>query len=111
MRQQLVDAVVGVREQPLEHILEVSPWIVPMQLGRVHQTHDHGRTLAGQFTAGEQPCLPAHRPGAHEVLDMVVVDAYRAIVQESPQCLPTSEAVVQRRSDAAAVGHACALQA
>ena len=62
MRQQFVDAAVQVHWQPGEHVLEVSPRVVPAELGRLHQAHHHGRTLPGQFTAGEQPGFSAHRP-------------------------------------------------
>ena len=55
MRQQFVDAAVQVHWQPGEHVLEVSPGGMPAELGRLHQAPHHGRTLAGQFTAGEQP--------------------------------------------------------
>ena len=55
MRQQFVDAAVQVRWQPGEHVLEVSPGVMPAELGRLHQAHHHGRALAGQFAAGEQP--------------------------------------------------------
>ena len=55
MRQQFVDAAVQVRWQPGERVLEVSPGVMPAELGRLHQAHHHGRALAGQFAAGEQP--------------------------------------------------------
>ena len=57
MRQQLVDAAVRLRWQSGQHILEVSPGIVPVQLRRPHEAHDDGGALAGQFTAGEEPRL------------------------------------------------------
>ena len=55
--QQFVDAAVQVRWQPGEHVLEVSPGAMPAELGRLHQAHQHGRTLPGQFTAREQPAF------------------------------------------------------
>ena len=55
MRQQLVDAAVQVGGQPGEHVLEIRPRVMPVQLGRLQQAHDHGGALACQFAAGEEP--------------------------------------------------------
>jgi len=55
MRQQLPDSAVQLRRQSGEHILEVGPRVVPIELGRLQQIHHHCGALAGQFTADEQP--------------------------------------------------------
>jgi hypothetical protein len=57
MRQQLFDSTVELRRQSGQHILEVGKWVMPAELGRLQQAHHHGSTLAGQFTADEQPIL------------------------------------------------------
>ena len=75
MRQEFLDAAVHVGGQPRQHVLEVDPRIVPVELGRLRQAHDDGSALAGEFATGEEPCAAPHRPAAHEVLDMVVVCA------------------------------------
>ena len=38
-----------------EHVTQVGPWIDAVELGRLHQAHDHRRALAGQLAAHEQP--------------------------------------------------------
>ena len=83
MRQQLVDPMERMRQQPLQNVLEVDPWIVSVQLGRLHQAHHDGGALTGQFAAAEEPCFAPHRPWAHQALDMVVVDADLTIVHEA----------------------------
>jgi hypothetical protein len=75
MRQQVVDAAVEVGGQPLKDIAQVGPGFEPVELGRLHQAHDHGRTLAGEFAATEQPCAPAHGPGLDLAFEVVVVCA------------------------------------
>ena len=57
MRQQLGHAAVQVRREAREHILEVCPRIVPVELGRYRQAHDDGGTLTRQFASAEEPRL------------------------------------------------------
>ena len=83
VRQQFANQAVWMREQSLQHVLEVDPRIVPTQLSGLHQTHHHSGALAGQFAAAEEPRISAHRPRAHQALDVVVVDADVAVVQET----------------------------
>ena len=106
MRQQLVDTAVQVARQAREHVLEVGPRVVAVHPGGLHQAHDDSGTLAGEFAACEQPCLSSHRPGAHEIFNMVVVDGDVAIDQVGGQRRPALEAVVDGAGDGAAVGHA-----
>ena len=75
-----------------------------MQLCRLQQAHHHGCTLASQFTAREEPCSAAHRPGTHQIFDMVVVDLHGAIVQVSRQRLPAVQVVRNRFGCGAALG-------
>ena len=82
---------------------------MPVQPRRLHQTHDHRRALTSQLAAGEQPSFSSHRPWAHQVLDVVVVNGHVAILQEAPQRVPPSQAVVDGRGDAAAIGHLATL--
>jgi len=55
MRQQLFDPAVQLRRQPRQHVLQVSPGIVPIELGRLQQAHHHRSAFAGQLAADEQP--------------------------------------------------------
>jgi hypothetical protein len=55
MREQFVDAAVQLRGQPREDVLEVSPRIMAIELGRLHQAHDDGGTLPGEFASTEEP--------------------------------------------------------
>jgi len=47
VRKQLVDAAAQVRGQPIEHIAQAHMRIVSIELGRLHQAHHDGRSLAG----------------------------------------------------------------
>lgn len=62
MREQLFYAGGRVCRQPGQHVLEVSPRIVAVQLRRHDEAHDYGGALAGQFASGEYHDL---RPTAH----------------------------------------------
>lgn len=83
MRQQLADLTGPVRGQSPQHFAQVGMRIVPMELGRLDQAHDGGRTLACQQRARKQPVLAPNRNGLHLVLDLVVVDGQPAIVDQS----------------------------
>lgn len=109
MRQQLIDAAVKVQWQPLEHVLQVDPRIVPVQLGQVHQTHDDRRSLASELAAGEEPGFASHCPRADQPLAVVVVEGDLAVEQEAPERGPALQAVVERPGGASPVGHALAL--
>ena len=61
MRQQLLDSAVQLGRQSGEHILEVGPRVMPIELCRLQQAHHHCGTLAGQFAADEQPVLSTKR--------------------------------------------------
>jgi len=54
VRQQLLDPAVQLRGQPREHVLQVGPRLMPVELGRLQQTHHHRRALARQLAADEQ---------------------------------------------------------
>ncbi len=58
MRQQLLDLAVQLRRQSREHVLQISPWLVAVELGRLQQAHHHRGPLAGQLAADEQPVAP-----------------------------------------------------
>ena len=55
MGQQLLDPTVQLRRQSGEHILEVGPGLVPVELGRLQQAHHDCGPLAGQLTAHKKP--------------------------------------------------------
>ena len=46
VRQQLPDPAVQLRGQPREHVLQVGPGLVPIELGRLQQAHHHRGSLA-----------------------------------------------------------------
>ena len=46
--QQLIDPAVQLRRQPGQHVLEISPRLMPIELGRLQQAHHHGGALATQ---------------------------------------------------------------
>ena len=104
MWQQLIDAAVQLRGQPRQHILQIDPGAVPVELGRLQQAHHHCRTFTGQLAADEQPVAASDRPRPHLVLDVVVVDRHIAVAQESRERHPAVQAVVDRLGNRAAIG-------
>ena len=56
--QQLFDPAVHLRRQPGEHVLEIRPRLVPVELGRLQQAHHHRSPLARELAADEQPIAP-----------------------------------------------------
>lgn len=40
--------------------------------------------------------ISAHRPWAHQILNMVVIDLHCPVIQVNRQCLPTVQAVINR---------------
>jgi hypothetical protein len=105
MRQQFIDPVAGMRVDARQHVAQVGPRVQAVELGRLHQAHHHGRALASQLAAHEQPVLRAQLPGLDLPLDEVVVDGHRAVIQVQRQRLPGVQAVVDRLGDLAAVEH------
>src|SRR5437867_3919891 len=53
--QQLLDPAVQVHRQPSENVLQVSPGVVPVELGRLRQAHHDRRPLTCQLTPNEEP--------------------------------------------------------
>ena len=53
VRQQLPNSAVQLRGQPREHILQVGPGLVPIELGRLQQAHHHRSSFASQLAADE----------------------------------------------------------
>ena len=68
MGQQLLDSAVQLRRQSGEHVLEVGPGLVPVELGRLKQAHHDGSALAGQLTADEQPIAASVNAGQDPLL-------------------------------------------
>ena len=59
--QQLLDSAVQLRRQPREHVLEVGPGVMPVELGRLQQAHHHGGPFAGQLASDEAPVANTRR--------------------------------------------------
>ena len=59
MGQQLLDPTVQLRRQSGEHVLEVGPGLVPVELGRLQQTHHDSSPFARQLTSDEEPITAA----------------------------------------------------
>ena len=88
MRLQFLDAAVRLRGQTREHVLEVEVRIVPIELGRLHQTHDRSGALACLQTSRKQSVLAPERDGPDLVLDPVIVDGYLRVGQVMRECDP-----------------------
>ena len=56
--QQLLDPVVQLHWQPGKDVLQVSPGLAPIELGRLQQAHHDSSALASQLTTDEQPVTP-----------------------------------------------------
>ena len=106
MRQQLVNLVVHVAWHSGQYVLQVSPRIMTMQLCRLQQAHHHGSTFTGQLTISEEPRFSAHRPWAHQILNMVDIDLHCAVILVSSQFLPAVQTVVNGFGRGTAFGHA-----
>ena len=83
--QQLLDPAVQLRRQPGQHVLELGPRLVPIELGRLQQAHHHRSALTRQLAADEKPIAPAQSPGPNSVLEVVVVDRHLTVQQVSPE--------------------------
>ena len=53
--QQLLDPAVQLRGHAREDVLQIGPRFVPVELGRLQQTHHDSSPLAGQLTSNEEP--------------------------------------------------------
>ncbi|MCW2491277.1 MAG: hypothetical protein JWN47_641 [Frankiales bacterium] len=83
---------------------------MPVEPGRVHESHPHGGTLAGPEAAGEQPVRPAGGDGPDLVLDPVVVRRQIAVIEVTRQRRLAVQAVVDGLGGARAVGYLLPLQ-
>ena len=95
--QQLVDAVAGMAVDTREHITQVGPRVQSIELGRLHQAHDHRRALASKLAADELPVLRTQHPWLDLPLDEVVVDRHGPVFQVPRQRLPVVQAVCAMR--------------
>lgn len=75
MRQQVVDASVRMGRQPFQHVAQVGPRAVSIELGGLHQAHHHGGPLPGQLATCEQPAFTTNSPWTNLVFQVVVVCA------------------------------------
>src|SRR5438046_2757987 len=110
MRQQFANAARGLGGQSLEDILEVSVRIVGIESGGLNQAHDGSGALARAQRSCKQPVRAPQRDRADPILDPVVVDGQRSVVEEARQRSPTSEAIVDRLRDRRSVGRYLPLQ-
>lgn len=62
MRQQLLDPAVQLRRQSREHVFQVGPRLMPVELGRLQQAHHHRGPLPRQLAPNEEPIAPAQGP-------------------------------------------------
>ena len=69
VRQQRLDPAVHLRRQSRQHVFQVGPRLVPIELGRLQQAHHDGGSLAGKLAADEEPIFAAKGPGLHERVD------------------------------------------
>ena len=79
--------------------------VVPVELGRLNQTHHRRRPLASTQRVRKQPVVPAYRNRPDLVFDPVVVHRQLPILQESRQRFPASQTVVDRFGRGRAFGH------
>lgn len=110
MREQLVDRAVEVRGQTFEHIAQVGPRVVPVELGGLDQAHHRRSTLAGEFATGEQPSLSSNRPWTDLVFKVVVVERDVAVFEEATERAPPPEAVNQSPRGRASIGYSTSLE-
>ena len=91
--QQFLDSAVQLRGQPCEHVLEVSPGLVPFELGRLQQAHHDSSSLAGQLTSNEEPISATEGPRPNPVLTVVIVDRHIAVQKVSAKPHPVVQVV------------------
>jgi hypothetical protein len=60
MRQQRLQVAVLQRRQTLEDVLQISPRIVPIELGRLDQAEHHSGSLSSLLGAHKQPFFSAN---------------------------------------------------
>ena len=95
MRQQFADLTGALRGQATQHITQVRVGVMPIEPGRLDQTHYCSATLARPERARKQPVVSADGNWADLVLDPVVVHRQTPVIHETSQCNPTFQAVVQ----------------
>ena len=104
MRQQLFNLAVLVRGQARQHILQISIWIMPIELGALNQAHHRSGALPGPQRPRKQPIVSADGNRSNLVLNPVVVDRKLPILQKPGQCIPSFQTVVQCFGRSRAVG-------
>jgi len=67
MRQQLLDPAVQLRRQSGEHVFQVGPRLMPVELGRLQQAHHHRCPLPRQLAPNEEPIAPTQGPWPNPV--------------------------------------------
>ena len=96
MGQKLLNVSRFVRRKASQNVFKISIRVVPVELGRLDQAHDRGRSLPSHQRPGEEPILAPGRPRADLLLVVVVVDRQGGIARVSPERGPAFEAVVDR---------------
>jgi hypothetical protein len=104
MRQQFLDATVRLRGQPFEHVAQVGIGVIPVELRQLHQAHHCRCALPGAQRTREQPARTSDSDRPIAILDPVVIDGQRPVIEKARECYPASKAVVDRFWDSRAVG-------
>lgn len=110
VRQQLVDAAVGVAGKPFEHVTQVAHGSCPLSLADCTRLMTIAARWPGQLAAAEEPCAAPHCPWFYLALEEVVIDRNGPVLEVARQRSPAVQAVVDRAGDRAAVRHAAALE-
>ena len=75
----------GYEWQPLEHIAQVGVGIMAIEPRTLRQTHHDGGAASRASGSCMKPVVATERDGADTVLDPVVVDGQRAIIETTRQ--------------------------
>ena len=87
-RQQFFNAAVRVAGKPLQHVVQVGPRIVSVELDRLHEAQDDRRVQASQVAVAGQPCAAPH-PSAPEgcswgLRPTIIAAAFLLLRREGP---------------------------
>jgi hypothetical protein len=75
----------GCEWQPLEHIAQIGVGIMTIEPRTLRQTHHDGGAASCASGACKEPVVATERDGADAVLDPVVVDRQRAVIEITRQ--------------------------
>jgi hypothetical protein len=81
MWQQLSDLTRPLRRQTRENVFQVSIWVMPVELRRLDQAPQRRRAFAAAQQSCEEPILASKSPWPDLLLDVVVINRHRAVIQ------------------------------